>query len=433
MMYPMLDSTNRKRIFPFTFKGINRNDMIEDDNLVDCTNIDTYSIPFISPRKPMERVKRILNCNGFLYDLSKEVFVSGNNFHYDGNKFPLKNLNCERQLVEFNGHILIFPDNKAYDVEKNTIEDFKAPELDFVAVHDNRVFGVKGSDIRATSLGDYKSWETYKGVLTDSFATDTARTGNFTGMVSYRGHLTLFKDEVCYELFGNRPDQYTLKEAFKLGTISNKSIAEVGGTLIFLDKSGVIAYGGGLPKPIGYKLNEKYVKGVGFSDGRRYYLSLDNGKDKRTYIFDSNFDCWSVYSDQYFTHYASYFDGSKREIRAVNELGDVYIFNHGNEIVPWEVVTKEYDDNSFYKKSVSKFRLKGKSTVGTEFEVYVSYDGKPKELVKVFKHTDFSVTDWKEFRIQVPLRRCKRYQFTIVGKGHIVLYGAREITFRSER
>lgn len=414
------------------FGGLNRNINIEDEEWTYLKNIDTENVPFLSPRKPMEKIREFKKCNGYLVDENKECWVDGTELFYDGKKVGTVE-DSPKNMVEFNRNIVIFPDKIAYNIEKKEMtEKFKAPDLEHIVVKDNRIWGTKGVTIYGCKLGDYTEWDKPTDVLDGVYYVDVAGGSGFKGISVYADKLVLFKSSSMYELYGKTPKDFELFEAYKIGCVDENSISEVSGTLYFTSQSGIYAYGGGIPRPMSYKLNEEYVNSTGISDNRKYYISVDNGKTKQTYMYDTFMNCWTSYCDKFFNYWGYLEKERVRKIRAVSD-NTLYEFESGDEQVEWEAISKKYDDRTFQKKAVKRIKIRANMTLNSLLEVYISRDGKPFELQKVIRKTNEDLSSNTEFTIPISLNRCKEYQIKLKGKGFVSINGEKEIVYRSDK
>ena len=388
-------------------------------------NLDTEMLPAISPRKPMKSIRKLTNPKSFAIVNNKQVYVDGTNFYYDGVSKGTVTAGL-KTLLDFNGNVLIFPDKKYYDYIEGEFGTFEAPDIDYATIHYNRVFGVKGSDIRASKVGDFKEWEDFSGTAMDSWAADVYSPGDFTGVTSYQDHVVFFKRDQMYELYGYIPSQFKVVESAKVGCIDYRSITEIQGVLYFLSDSGVMTYSGGFPRPISDKLNEKYISGSAIGDGRKYYLSL-NGEN--VYVFDTMFNTWMPYLRANIIGFGRLGD----KTYALDSLGDLNVLEDGIEFVEWEVITKDFDDGTFRKKSIKNIKLKVILDEKTELKIYVKLDNRGWVLHKTIKQNDRFYSNKRESITTIPLKRASNYQIKIVGKGQAIVYGEREFVVGSDR
>ncbi len=114
MRFPMLDDVSQVEVRPLLFQGLNKREMIEDNELADGINLDTELLPAISPRQPMQLLRTLAAPESFTIINGKQVYVDGTNFLYDG---VVKGTVTSglKTMLDFNGNVLIFPDKKYYD------------------------------------------------------------------------------------------------------------------------------------------------------------------------------------------------------------------------------------------------------------------------------------------------------------------------------
>ena len=426
MKLPLMQELGNTQVQSLIFKGLNRNEIIEDKEISFGINLDSELIPAICPRKPASVLNTITDPHNFMMVEGKEMYVSGTNFIYNG-IVRGQVTDGKKSIVDFNGSLVIFPDKKYYDYINNTFSTFTCPyNIEFTTVHYNRIFGIKGSDIYASKVGDFKIWDDYGGTEMDSWAADVYSEGDFTGITSYQDHVVFFKRDQMYELYGYTPSQFKIMEASKMGCIDNRSISEVGGVLFFMSEQGVQNYAGGFPREISQKLDIKNLsKAAAIGDGRKYYICIEGV----VYIFDSWQGVWMPYMDIDVVEFAQ----SDNNIYALATDGKVYKFEDGNETVEWEVETKRFDDGTFRKKSIKAIRLKVRMDDNAEISIYISADERPFILHKNIKQVDQFYRKNREVLTTIPLKRASTYQIKLIGKGRSVVYGEREFIVGSDK
>ena len=80
------------------------------------------------------------------------------------------------------------------------------PEMDYVCESGNRVWGCKYgfvngktvNEIYASKLGDFKNWNVFQGLSTDSYVASRGSDGQFTGAIAHLGYPLFFKEN-CLE------------------------------------------------------------------------------------------------------------------------------------------------------------------------------------------------------------------------------------------
>lgn len=77
------------------------------------------------------------------------------------------------------------------------------PDLDYIIESGNRLWGCrydaanKINEIYASKLGDFKNWNSFSGLSTDSYAVSCGTDGKWTGAVTYYGY-PLFSRKITY-------------------------------------------------------------------------------------------------------------------------------------------------------------------------------------------------------------------------------------------
>ena len=424
MQLPYIQNTRRIISKPLLFSGLNRKQIIDDSELSNGKNLNTETLPALSPRKPHKAITGTIASTAMLVN-DKLVMVSGTSFYYDGVARGTLTAGS-KSMVDFNGKIVIFPDKKYYDYGTSTFGSMTCPyDIDYATVHYNRIFGIKGNNIYASKLGEFDTWEDYSGTELDSWATDVEGHGDFTGITTYQDHVVFFKRDQMFELYGYTPSQFRVLEVNKVGCIDFRSIAEVSGTLIFASEEGILTYAGGVPRSISDKLNIKHLdRAVAGTDGRNYFATIAG----ETYSFDSIQNTWLPYMSGEVNMYAR---GTNKLYFATTE--GVYELGAGTEYGSWEAVTKEYDEGIFNKLSLKSIKLKLRLDPGSEVEILVRLDGKEWVQHKIIKEPETSYNPLREVLTTIPMKRSTTYQIMLRGQGRALVWGEREYYIGSEK
>ncbi len=317
-----------------SFSGLNKRHTLDTGVLSYEKNISTVEAPYLtpSPRPKVisfhddEETLYIWQIFGFddflvvLYQIgSREsdikidyvdevgVFATGNLGTTNQNE-----RNIPRSVVQFNVYdtptdvlsgeyvkkLLIFPDKKSVDlhVDRNyetptelklaslENETVSLPNIKYATVHLSRVFGVDDDRVYASGFNDYANWNldtadeyNESNAWCSPAQSNVKADSAFTGITTYNNYVVCFKRNFMHELY-NTKNPFRIQDLYKVGTIDNRTIQEVGGRLIFVADDNVMMYTGSAPKMIGYNLNrDKYKSGklsstVSGTDGRNYYL-----------------------------------------------------------------------------------------------------------------------------------------------------------------
>ena len=178
------------------------------------------------------------------------------------------------------------------------------PELDYVTECGNRLWGCRfGPDAQgnmvnelyASKLGDFRNWNCFMGLSTDSYTVGVGSQGPFTGAITYLGTPIFFKEDCLYKIYGSYPAAFRVQSTACRGVqrSSSESLAIVGQTLYYRSPMGVCAYDGSLPAEVGRALGTEAMDvGVGAAFGGKYFLSLREPEGEGLYVLDTALGQW---------------------------------------------------------------------------------------------------------------------------------------------
>jgi hypothetical protein len=289
------------------------------------------------------------------------------------------------------------------------------PDIDYACTLNNRIWGVDGDNVYGSALGQYDNWTTFSSPseATDAYQVDTGTNGDFTGIVSYKGFVLVFKRDRVFKLFGDIPSDFQLVEISRLGCLSNKSICEVNNILFWLSPQGVVAYTGGIPEVISECLNDTYTSGVGGGDGRWYYASLYNGTAYALYTYDTWKGIFLQEDTLNVTEFA-FLDGYLYALTSANVISK---FNSGTETVSSETVTKELTEEASNKKGHSELFFRADLQTGATMAVYVRHDNGSFTLVK-----NYNTTDLTSFKVALKVKNCDHFQVKLIMTGDYAIH-----------
>lgn len=193
----------------------------------------------------------------------------------------------------------------AYTQTEGTVSITRTvPTLDYVIEHDNRLWGCHygaGPDgkmenrIFASKLGDFKNWNAFSGLDSDSYYVDMGSDGEFTGAVSYGGYAIFFKENVIHKVYGSRPANFKSMDTScrGVGKECHKSIAAVDEMLFYKSSGSVMMYDGSVPQEISDKLGEVRGENVcGGGHDNLYYLAITENGRQSLLCYDIKHALW---------------------------------------------------------------------------------------------------------------------------------------------
>lgn len=314
-----------------------------------------------------------------------------------------------------------------YEVLKSTAEpgpitiSRKVPDMEFIFSCNNRLWGCKGDEIFGSKLGDPFNFNVFDGLSTDSYTVSLGTAGDCTAAINYNGYPLFFKEDGIFKLYGETPLNFSLVDAMTQGVKREcgKSLAVAGEVLYFVSKNGVMAYTGGVPQYIGEPLGIRIREAVGGSDGRKYYLSADDGNGRRFYVYDTYRSMWHIEDELP----AITMDYGAALVCAATD-GKIYALSYGadggteEEDVEWMVRFADATISSPNRKAISRLLIRTDASGGGEADVYISFDGGEWQNIGTFRNDGKYTIEYPN----VPTR-CDHFALKFEGKGSVDIYG----------
>lgn len=297
----------------------------------------------------------------------------------------------------------------------------RMPALERLWEHENRLWGFSGDTIYASKNGDIFNWFTYDNLGDDSWTVDTGSPGGFTGGIDYAGYPVFFKEDRIYKVYGSLPSDFEVLGSATLGLAqgSGSSLAVAGETLFYLNRSGVMAYSGGVPQCVGEAFGlERYEDAVGGSDGLNYYVSMRGRDGWGLYVYDTRRGLWHREDDLQVTHFARC-DGA---LYMLSSDGNIWIANcdslpagaQWEQEVPWMAEFADFTDEEPNKKGFSRLQLRLELEEGASCQVYIQFDSDG-----VWRKVREAIGEGakRSYCLPVVPRRADHYRLKIIGTG----------------
>lgn len=308
----------------------------------------------------------------------------------------------------------------------------KMPNLDFITESENRLWGCRYgvadngevvNEIYACKLGDFKNWNCFMGLSTDSYVASCGTDGQFTGAITHLGYPLFFKETCVHKVYGNFPSNFQIQTTACRGVQKgcHNSLAIVNETLFYKARSGICAYDGSLPVEASYNLGgEVYGEAVGGSHGNKYYVTMkDTTGAWHLFVYDTANNAWHKEDDLQ----ALAFCSCRGEMYAIDKVSNRIITLLGSgekdqSMVEWMVETGDIGLNSPDMKYISRLTIRMSMEVGAEVRMYAQYD-LDEEWVPL---CTLEGTSMRSFSIPVKPRRCDNLKLRIEGIGKCMIY-----------
>ena len=298
------------------------------------------------------------------------------------------------------------------------------PKMDFVVEAGNRLWGCRYgigengqtvNEIYGSKLGDFKNWNCFMGISTDSWAASVGTDGPFTGAVTHLGYPLFFKEQVLHKVCISPTGAHSIQDIAcrGVGRGCERSLALVNETLFYKSREGICVYDGSLPLEISQALgNARYTAAAGGAFGNKYYISLEGETGAhQLFVYDTARKLW--HREDGF--WGSAFCCCRGMLYAIaGESGQVFILagaQESRETVQWMAETGPLGIASADRKYFSRLGLEVRLEQGAQMEVFARYDRE--------KHWTplCSLRGEGSFREPLKPRRCEHMRLKFTGRG----------------
>lgn len=308
----------------------------------------------------------------------------------------------------------------------------KMPIMDFIVESNNRLWGCRYgtnhdgdvvNEIYACKQGDFKNWNCFMNLATDSYAVSCGSDGQFTGAITHLGYPLFFKENCVHKVYGDYPANFRLQNTACRGVQrgSHRSLAIVNETLFYKSGTGVCAYDGSLPVEMSTALGEiRYSDAIAGAHGNKYYIDMKTADGTyHLFIFDTAKGMWHKEDNLHVDCFCSFMN----EMYAIDHDTKHIITMLGSgtkdsKKVPWMVETGLVGMSMPDMKYISRLLVRMSLEVGAKVEVSIQYDsvGNWEQVCQM------TVTSLRSFAVPIRPRRCDHFRIRIEGEGHGKIY-----------
>ena len=313
------------------------------------------------------------------------------------------------------------------------------PDMDFITEAENRLWGCKYglvngetvNEIYCCALGDFKNWNQFLGLSTDSYAASVGTDGPWTGAVTHLGYPIFFKENCLHKVYISAKGAHQIMDTACRGVQkgSHHSLAVVNETLFFKSVTDICAYDGSLPVSVSSQFGtERYYDAVAGALGDKYYVSMrDSNKKWHLFVYDTLKGYWHHEDDTNALQFAR----CNGELYYIDTVSKRLMCVSGSEgttenTVEWMAMTGIMGYTTVEHKYISRFNLRMRLPVGSSMDIYIQYDSDGE-----WHHAGhINGTGTKTFMIPVRPRRCDHFQIKMEGKGDVRIYSFAKILER---
>ena len=311
------------------------------------------------------------------------------------------------------------------------------PQMDFIIENNNRLWGCKYgvsnegefvNELYACKLGDFKNWNCFVGVSTDSYRVSLGTDGQFTGAITHKGYPVFFKENCLHKVYGNYPSNFGVQTTACSGVQkgSSKSLAIVNELLYYKSRTGICVYDGALPSEISSVLgNELYSNAIAVAHRNKYYISMLNKNNEfDMFVFDTVKGLWHKEDNTEIYAWCSvddelfFIDGKDRKIKSIYGTGEPT-----EDDINWLAETGIIGASTPNKKYLSQLMVRIALEIGSRVSFYVQYDSCG-DWIHLSTLTGNSL---KTFNASVRPQRCDHLKLRILGKGDAKIYSISKV------
>lgn len=309
----------------------------------------------------------------------------------------------------------------------------KMPLMDFIVESKNRLWGcryglnINGevvNEIYASKLGDFKNWNCFMGLSTDSYVASVGTDGLFTGAITHLGYPLFFKETVLHKVYGDYPANIQIQDTACRGVQRGceRSLAIVNEILYYKSRNGVCSYDGSLPTEMSYVLGEEvYGEAVAGGHGNKYYISMQDliTEQYNLFVYDSAKGMWHKEDNLH----ADAFCSCRGELYAIdhNSKNIITMLGSGTQEsgdVAWMVETGEIGISSPDMKYISRLTVRMSMNFGSEVRIFAQHDFSDEwELLFSMRSVNL-----RSFSIPIRPKRCDHMRLRIEGEGMVKIY-----------
>lgn len=312
------------------------------------------------------------------------------------------------------------------------------PNMDYVTEAQNRIWGCKYgvvggetvNEIYCCALGDFKNWEKYLGISSDSYRASVGTDGVWTGAITHLGYPMFFKENCLHKVYVSTSGAHQIVDTQCRGVQkgSASSLAIVNEVLYYKGRTGIMAYDGSLPQEVGAQLGSTlYYEAVGGAFGNKYYCNMRDDKNEwHLFVYDTLRQLW--YKEDGLTIKA--FAKCDDELYALTDTGIIGLNGIGlnglgtlDEPVEWSATMAPVGYDTADRKYLSRFNLRLKLPADSWLDVHIQYDssGEWDYQGRIYGSGN------RTFMLPVRPRRCDHCQIRLSGIGDMLLFSVSRI------
>ena len=301
------------------------------------------------------------------------------------------------------------------------------PDMDFVVEQGNRLWGCKYgvvegrpvNEIYASKLGDFRNWNSFAGLSTDSYAASRGSDGAFTGAAACLGGVLFFKEDCLERVYPSASGAHQIVTVRCPGVKKgcHGSAAVVNGTLFYLGSGGVYAFDGSMPTCVSLPLGRGTYEDAAAAgwNGQYWLAARDGGGERQLLVYDTAHGLWHRQDDAEVMAFAAHGGGLYGLCRDGRLLDLTGGSGTRETTVRWMAETGELGLSAPENKYLARLELRVQPEERARLEAFVSYDGGHRwELLGEVIGGDGQT---RGYLLHLRPRRCRQLRLRLKGAG----------------
>lgn len=317
----------------------------------------------------------------------------------------------------------------------------KMPNMDFVIEANNRLWGCRYgenadgeivNEIYASKLGDFKNWQSFQGITSDSYIASCGTDGAWTGAVNYLSRPVFFKENYIHTVYGAYPAQFNITNVAARGVQngSDESIAILDEVVYYMSPEGICTYNGSLPVNISAPLGDiKYHDVIGCGYFGKYYAKMvDSSNQSCLMVYDSRRNIWHKENDENIIKLCAVDDNvyyitegtlGRRDIKSFFGVPSQNMPN-----VKWFFESGMYGLSEIDSKYITRLNIRLALGRGAHMIVSICYNNSNiwHRLCNVVRK------DLNPFTLPIKPNRCDHFRLRFEGEGDVMIYSISKTT-----
>lgn len=304
--------------------------------------------------------------------------------------------------------------------------------------HNNRLWCAKNAnnEIKASAQGNWKNWDEYRGLVSDSYAVSVGSDGAFTASCVIDDYIFFFKENSYTCVYGTRPSNFctnTVEDFIGIRADGAESLQVIGKSAYYMGADGrVYRFNGSDSVCISQAFGDERYTVLGSAHSQdKYYLHLQKGDEKLLFVYHTTTGVWFIEDaddlnkiQNIRNQAVAFIENSSLHTSGNRPEMDIVLLDKWNipeteqNTVEWECVSGLFGFESDFYRYISNLKITFESEVGATVEVFAKFDDDDAytPLAKYISKKKSTRTE------KISIKRCEFMRLKIKGIGFSKIY-----------